>query len=76
MAILKDRADFDGELLAARATLPHARTDGMLRFSLGFQAVGLAYHAAMRANRALRPARLLNKLAGLVFAAIVLCDVV
>jgi hypothetical protein len=61
MGVLKDRADFDRELLSASATLPYAGPDRMLGFRLASQSVRFTNHAAMRANGALRPAQFLDK---------------
>src|ERR1700686_1101940 len=66
MRIGKDRANGDGELLTAPATLPHTLADWLLGTFLRFQAIGVIEFATMRANRAFRPTLRFKELAGLL----------
>src|SRR5439155_11545495 len=62
MAVLKDRADSDGELLAAVVALEQP---GAMRFALHPSEV--LHRAAVRANRPSRPQDALHRFAGLFF---------
>jgi hypothetical protein len=75
VAILKDRANRDRELLAASSTLPNALAD--VGFPCGFwlEFEGFADHATMRANRTIRPSLVFEESAGCVFVAEVNCNI-
>lgn len=68
-AVLEDRPDQHGELLAARRALPDAPRrflagTRLARPILGGEEVGVVDGAAMRADRAFRPADALDQLPG------------
>ena len=71
VAIFKDGADLDGELLAARLALPNALANGTLRLRFGGELVR-AFRVAVRTNHAVRPAHLFKQLSSTIFVAEVL----
>lgn len=79
LGILEDRSDQDGELLAARTTLPETAGAGRAllgraRSSLRFDEIGMIDNTAVRANGAVRPADTLDQLVGCPLVGEVLCQ--
>lgn len=64
VAVFKDSALRDRELLPAALALPHSRTNRRLGISLRLEAVGLSNHSAEGADRPPWPALLLEEVAG------------
>lgn len=73
MAVFKDRANSNGELLTASRALPHASANvRVLLGRLRRQAVGVIEFSTVRADRSIRPAELFDVLPGPFFVAKVL----
>lgn len=63
MAVFKDRALRDRELLPASLALPHPRPNRRLGISLRLEAVGLPDYSTEGTNRSLWPALLFKEVA-------------